>query len=447
MDMKHVGVAVVGFGTVGTGVVRLLVEEGARLEQAAGCRLALRHICDVDLKRPRDVKVPKELLTDDLERILADEKTTIAVETVGGTTVAVDILKRLLAAGKDVVTANKAALAERGEELFEAARKAGRSISFEASCAAGIPVIRAIRDGLVANRITAILGILNGTCNYILTQMSATDETYEQALADAQAKGYAEPDPTLDVSGEDATHKLAILAGLAFGAQVRVGDVYVEGIAGLDPSDITYGKQLGYVLKLLAIGRVVNGALSLRVHPTFVPADSPLATVGGVNNALLVTGHAVGNTFYVGPGAGQMPTASSIVADIVDAAIGRARTTFEHIAWLAGRGSGLGVQPIQDVWTRYYLRFDVVDEPGVLAAIAGVLGRNKISIASVLQHESARPKSVPLVITTHLAREGDVTAALGEIRRLAVVVGRSVRIRMLEGSEASPAGGKRKAAP
>jgi homoserine dehydrogenase len=443
--MKTTGVAIVGFGTVGTGVVRLLVEDAARLEQAAGCRLALRHVCDVDLKRPRAVRVPKELLTDDLERVLADKETHVAVETVGGTTVAVDIMKRLLAAGKDVVTANKAALAERGEELFEAARQAGRSISFEASCAAGIPVIRALRDGLVANRITALLGILNGTCNYILTEMSATGEAYAQALADAQAKGYAEADPTLDVSGEDARHKLAILAGLAFGAQVRLADVYVEGVAGLDPSDITYGKQLGYVLKLLAIGRVVAGALSLRVHPTFVPADSPLATVSGVNNAVLVSGHAVGDTFYVGPGAGQMPTASSIVADIVDAALGRARTTFDHIGWLAGRGTQMSVQPIQDVWTRCYLRFDVVDEPGVLAMIAGVLGRHKISIASVLQHESAHPESVPLVITTHLAREGNVTAALAEIRESPVVVGRSVRIRMLEGTEAPPPRGRGKA--
>ncbi|HUW99715.1 MAG TPA: homoserine dehydrogenase [Phycisphaerae bacterium] len=444
--MASVGVAVVGFGTVGTGVVRLLMKDAARIEQAAGCQLALRHVCDADLKRPRSVQAPKDLLTDDLERVLADDQTQIVVETVGGTTVAVDIMKRALAAGKDVVTANKAALAERGAELFEAARRARRSISFEASCAAGIPVIRAIRDGLVANRITALLGILNGTCNYILTEMSATGEGYGRALADAQAKGYAEADPRLDVSGEDARHKLAILAGLAFGAEVRVGDVYVEGIADLDPSDIRYGKQLGYTLKLLAIGRDVDGALSLRVHPTFVPDGSPLATVGGADNAVLVTGHAVGDTFYVGPGAGQMPTASSIVADIVDAALGRARITFEHVALLAGRGRAVPVQPIQDVWTRYYLRFDVVDEPGILASIAGVLGRHKISIASVLQHESASPESVPLVITTHLAREGSVSAALEEIRRLAVVVGRSVRIRMLEGTETPPAGPRRRKA-
>ncbi|MBE3069443.1 MAG: homoserine dehydrogenase [Planctomycetes bacterium] len=429
--MKSIGVAVIGFGTVGTGVVRLLLEDADRLAQVAGVRLVLRHVCDVDLARPRGVAVPPGLLTDQVDRILADPEVGIAVETVGGTTFAVDLMKRLLAAGKDVVTANKAALAKRGGELFAAARQAGRSISFEASCAAGIPIIRALRDGLVANRLTALTGILNGTCNYILTQMSSTGASYDTALAGAQAKGYAEADPTLDVSGEDTRHKLAILAGLAFNAEVRVDDIHVEGIAGIDPSDITYGAQLGYVLKLLAVGRVVDGAVSLRVHPTFVAAGSPLATVSGVDNAVLVTGHAVGNTFYVGPGAGEMPTASSIVADVVDAAIGRARLTADHMAWLAGRRQAMPVQPIRDIRSRYYLRFDVRDEPGVLATIAGILGRHHISVASVLQHESVHSESVPLVITTHEAREGDVAAALDDIRGLPVVTGRKVRIRML----------------
>ena len=433
--MNTVGVGVIGFGTVGTGVVKLLLEDAKRLEETAGCRLVLRHVCDIDLARPRPVAVPKELLTDKAERIIADPEVQVAVETVGGATFAVDLMKKLLAAGKDVVTANKAALAKRGPELFEAARRAGRSISFEASVAAGIPIIRAIRDGLLANRLTAITGILNGTCNYILTQMSQTGASYESALAEAQAKGYAEADPAMDVSGEDTRHKLAILAGLGFGAEVNLDDVYVEGIAGVHPSDITYGAQLGYVLKLLAVARVVDGAMSLRVHPTFVPAASPLATVSGVDNAVLVTGHAVGDTFYVGPGAGMMPTASSIVADIVDAAIGRARLTAERMAWLAGRRAAMPVQPINEIRSRYYLRFDVVDRPGVLGAIAGVMGRHQISIASVLQHESAQPQSVPLVITTHGAREGSVAAALDEIRRLPDVTGRMVRIRMLASRE------------
>ena len=432
--MNTTGVAVIGFGTVGTGVVRLLLEDAPRLAEATGCRLVLKHVCDIDLKRPRGVSVPPELLTDSVERVIADKGVGIAVETVGGTTFAVDLMKRLLAAGKDVVTANKAALAKRGPELFAAARAAGRSISFEASVAAGIPIIRAIRDGLLANRLSAITGILNGTCNYILTQMSRSGALYEDALAEAQARGYAEADPTLDVGGEDARHKLAILAGLGFGAAITLEDVYVEGIAGLQPADIAYGAQLGYVLKLLAIGRCRGGAMSLRVHPTFVPASSPLATVSGVDNAVLVTGHAVGDTFYVGPGAGEMPTASSIVADLVDAALGRARVTFENLAWLAGRARALPVLPMSDIRTRYYLRFDVLDKPGVLGSIAGALGRHDISVASVLQHEPARPDSVPLVITTHQAREGNVAAALEEIRRLPVVSGPAIRLRMLAGN-------------
>lgn len=430
--MDATGVAVVGFGTIGTGVVKLLLEDADRLAEASGCRLDLRHIVDVDLVRPRPLKVPEGLLHDDLDRVLSDPSVSVAVETIGGTTVAVDVMKQLLAAGKDVVTANKAALAERGTELFQAARDAGRSISFEASCGGGIPVIRAIRDGLIANRITALTGILNGTCNYILTQMTATGASYEAALTEAQQKGYAEPDPRLDVSGEDARHKLAILGGLAFGVDVRVDAISCEGIAEVDPSDIEFGGQLGYVLKLLAIGRAGDEGVSLRVHPTFVSADSPLATVSGANNAVLVTGHAVGDTLYYGPGAGMMPTASAVVADVVDAALGRAGTTFEHLAWLAGRRTERRLRPMGRVVTRNYLRFDVVDRPGVLAEIAGVLGHHEISIASVLQHESADPEHVPLVVTTHDAPEANMAEAMEVIRGLATVRGRSVRIRMLE---------------
>ncbi len=430
--MQTTGVAVIGFGTVGTGVVRLLLEDPDRLAEAAGCRLALRHVCDLDLDRPRGVDVPADRLTTDADACINDPDVSVVVETVGGTTVAVDLMKRALEAGKHVVTANKAALAERGAELFDAARRADRSISFEASCAAGIPIIRAIRDGLVANRISAVTGILNGTCNYILSRMTATGAAYADALAEAQAKGYAEADPTLDVSGEDARHKLAILAALGFGTQVDVEDVYVEGIAGVSPHDLQFGGQLGYVLKLLAIGRAGPDGLSLRVHPTFIPRRSPLATVVGADNAVLVTGHAVGDTFYTGPGAGELPTASSIVADVIDAALGRARQTFRHVAWLAGRSPRVPVRPIEQVRSRYYLHFDVADEPGVLAGIAGVLGRHAISVASVLQHEPTRPDSVPLVITTHEAPEGNMATAMEEIRHLPAMAGPAVRIRMLD---------------
>jgi len=430
--MQVTGVAVIGFGTVGTGVVRLLLEDADRLAEAAGCRLQLRHVCDIDLDRPRGVDVPADLLTDDADACLGDPEVHVVVETVGGTTVAVDLMQQALAAGKDVVTANKAALAERGPELFQAARQAGRSIGFEAACAAGIPIIRAIRDGLIANRLSAITGILNGTCNCILTRMTRTGVSYDDALAQAKAKGYAEADPTLDVSGEDTRHKLAILAALGFGTQVDLRDVYVEGIEGVSPHDIHFGGQLGYVLKLLAIGLATADGLSLRVHPTFIPAGSPLATVSWADNGVLLTGHAVGDTFYTGPGAGEQPTASSIVADVIDAALGRAQQTFQHVAWLAGRCPRLPVQPIDQVRSRFYLRFDVVDKPGVLAGIAGVLGRHDISVASVLQHERTRPDSVPLVITTHEAPEGNMASAMEEIRGLPAMAGPAVRIRMLD---------------
>jgi len=290
----------------------------------------------------------------------------------------------------------------------------------------------AIRDGLIANRLSAITGILNGTCNCILTRMTSTGVSYDDALAQAKAKGYAEADPTLDVSGEDTRHKLAILAALGFGTQVDLRDVYVEGIEGVSPHDIHFGGQLGYVLKLLAIGLATADGLSLRVHPTFIPAGSPLATVSWADNGVLLTGHAVGDTFYTGPGAGEQPTASSIVADVIDAALGRAQQTFQHVAWLAGRCPRLPVQPIDQVRSRFYLRFDVVDKPGVLAGIAGVLGRHDISVASVLQHERTRPDSVPLVITTHEAPEGNMASAMEEIRGLPAMAGPAVRIRMLD---------------
>jgi len=430
--MQRTGVAVIGFGTVGTGVVRLLTEDADTLADAAGCRLQLRRVCDLDLDRPRSVDVAPDLLTADADACITDPEVQIVVETVGGTTAAVDLMKRALAAGKNVVTANKAALAKRGAELFEAARRADRSIGFEAACAAGIPIVRAIRDGLIANRLSAVTGILNGTCNYILSRMTATGIAYDDALAQAQAKGYAEADPTLDVSGEDARHKLAILTALGFGTQVDLDDVHAEGIEGVSPHDLQFGGQLGYVLKLLAIGRAGDDSLSLRVHPTFIPIDSPLATVSEADNGVLLTGHAVGDTFYTGPGAGEMPTASSIVADVIDAALGRAQQTFRHVAWLAGRCPRRAVLPIDQVRSRYYLRFDVVDKPGVLAGIAGVLGRHDISVASVLQHEPTRPDSVPLVITTHEALEGNVTSAMEEIQGLPSMAGPAVRIRMLD---------------
>ncbi|NIA21101.1 MAG: homoserine dehydrogenase [Anaerolineaceae bacterium] len=430
--MRQVNVAIVGLGTVGSGVARILLQSADELAARAGLRLNLKYVCDTDLARPRDVEVPPELLTDSLDRVLQDPQVEVVCELVGGTTVARDIVERILRAGKDVVTANKALLAERGMGLLKLARRQKRSIAFEAAVAGGIPLVLAIRDGLVANRITAVTGIVNGTCNYILTGMTEQGLSYQTALAEAQQKGYAEADPTLDVSGGDSAHKLTILSWLAFGAASRFEDVYCEGIEGIDPADINYGMELGYRIKLLAIGRRDDsGGVSLRVHPTLVPKKNPLAHVGGAFNAIMIRGDAVGDTLHYGLGAGQMPTASAVVADLVDTALGRTAITFSQ-RQLFDETCEHPVRGIEQVTTRYYLRFEVLDRPGVMAAITGALGRHNISIASCLQHEPIDATHVPLVIMTHQALEGDVRGALAEISALETVRNQPVLIRVVD---------------
>jgi len=430
--MRTVNVAIVGFGTVGSGVARILLESGDALAARAGVRLRLKYVCDTDLQRPRDIAVPQELLTDSLDRVLADGEVEIVCELIGGTTVAYDVVERALRAGKHVVTANKALLAERGMPLMKLAREQGVAISFEGAVAGGIPLILAVRDGLVANRITAIAGIVNGTCNYILTRMHEEGTPYAEALSAAQAIGYAEADPTLDVSGRDSAHKLVILGRLAFAVPIAFDEVYCEGIEGIDPRDVRFGDELGYIIKLLAIGQLdSSGGVNLRVHPAFVPKGNPLAYVADAYNAIMVHGDAAGDTLYYGRGAGQMPTASAVVADVVDTALGRATLTFAERDMFA-EDAAHAVRPIDDVRTRSYLRFDVIDEPGVLAAIAGILGSHAISIASVLQHESTDAEHVPLIIMTHEALERDMQDALRQIEQLDAVRCRPVHIRVVD---------------
>ncbi len=426
----------IGFGTVGQGVASLLLDETQPLSSKVAASIELRHVIDTDLDRPRDVKVPDGLMSDDLDRLLTDDGTQIAVELVGGTTVAREIVLRCLAAGKDVVTANKALLAHHGRELYGAARQAGRCIAFEASCGGGIPLVESIRRGLVANRIEAIYGIVNGTCNYILTEMMAGGKTYAEALADAKAAGYAEADETHDVSGADSAHKLAILAGIAFGVDIDYGRITVEGIESIDLADLRAGDELGYVCKLLAIGqRRKNDALSLRVHPAFIRRAHPLANVNGSFNAVSVYGHAVGHTLHYGRGAGRMPTASAVLADVVDVAIGNARRTFEQLRSLSDVCPPARYMPIEDVEKRYYFRMMVADRPGVFSKISHVFGQHDISLSAVVQHEPSEGHeggSVPIVITTHLAREGNVRQALGKIAALDVVLAEPICIRVVE---------------
>jgi homoserine dehydrogenase len=431
---KCVRVGLVGFGTVGTGVAKLICEEGDAIAAKMGVRLELACVVDVDTQKPRPVSLPEGVLTNDLNRLLDDRSIDVGIELVGGTGIAREIQLRMLRAGKDVVTANKALLAEHGGELYRVARENGRCIAFEASCAGGIPIIGALRMGLAANQITAMYGIVNGTCNYILSSMSAKDEAFSAALAKAQKRGYAEADPTLDISGGDSAHKLAILASIAFGYEIGLEDIFVEGLDGIARDDIRYGREMGYRLKLLAIAvKSPEGRISLRVHPSFIAAESALARVDGSFNAISVFGSAVGETLYYGRGAGMMPTASAVVADVIDVALGNSRTTFEHLR-LRPRDQILPLlEKIDDSVSRFYVRVLARDKPGVVARYSKILGDHQISISGALQHEGTGPSNtVPVVITTHKTQEKNMTTALAELTRLDVISGKPVCIRIVD---------------
>ncbi|MHC4655481.1 MAG: homoserine dehydrogenase [Planctomycetota bacterium] len=434
MAEKTVRVGLVGFGTVGCGVAKLILEEAERIAVKTGVRLELACVVDTDTKSARPVKLPKGILTKDLNRLLNDESIQIGVELVGGTDAAKDLQLKMLKAGKDVVTANKALIAEHGNELYEAAHKNNRCIAFEGSCAGGIPIISAIRTGLTANNITAMYGIVNGTCNYILSEMTSKDEEFSEALAQAQEKGYAEADPTLDISGGDSAHKLAILASIAFGYEITLDDIFVEGIEAISKDDIRYGGEMGYILKLLAIGQKdEEGKVSLRVHPSFIAKDSSLARVGGPFNAISIFGSAVGQVIYHGRGAGMMPTASAVVADIIDVAIGNSARTFRHLNLKPRSEIGSLIEEVGNCISRFYIRVQAKDQPGVVASYSKVLGDHLISISGALQHEGRGPdNTVPVVITTHPTQEKNVTAALGELAELDVLSGKPICIRIVD---------------
>jgi homoserine dehydrogenase len=373
--------------------------------------------------------LPRDLLTTDLRQVLTDPKVEVAVEVVGGVDWSRRAVLDLLAAGKNVVTANKALLAQHGEEVFNTARRHGAAVAFEASVGGGIPIVAALAQSLAANQISSLQGILNGTSNFILTGMTENGQSYAEALVGAQERGYAEADPTLDVDGTDAAHKLAILAHLAFGVPVPVGAVERRGIAGLHLMDIRYAGELGYTIKLLAEAWLLDNQLALHVSPVFLRKQTPLAQVRGAYNAIHVVGDAVGDTLYYGQGAGQMPTASAVVADIIDMAVGRAQQTFRTLRLWSGNGGAVKLRPSATVRTRFYLRLQVEDRPGVLAEVAGVLGHHQISISSVIQHEAPdelEGASVMLVIMTHTAVTGNFRAAVAEIGRMACVTAPSV---------------------
>ena len=421
---ETLGVALVGCGTVGGAVATILTRDQGILGARLRPRIELRHIVDVDFSRARELGLSDSLFCDDLDEALGDPSVGAVVELVGGTEAAAEIIAKAIRAGKHVVTANKALLAHRGGELYGLARAHAVSVSFEASCAGGVPIIRALCGGLIANRIDAIYGIVNGTCNYILTQMTQRGQSYAEALAGAQAAGLAEADPSLDVNGTDSAHKLAVMAALAFGQQVDLEAIPVEGIDALDGCDLGYGQELGYVAKLLAIAHRQVGGISLRVRPAFIPKSHPLAWISGPFNAVSVYGHATGHTMYYGRGAGAMPTASAVVADLAAVAAGTAQRVFDQLGIWPDRNSPATQLTVEAVESRYYIRVVAQDKPGVFAQIATILGRHDISICSALQHEPADPDAaagVPVVISTHIAREGNVRAALAEIDALEAI--------------------------
>jgi len=433
---QTVGIALVGCGTVGSHVARLLLGDADMLTRRSGLKLQLRHVVDLDFTSAERAGVDRSICRSDLGIALSDKQTQIVVELVGGETFAKDVVCMSLEAGKSVVTANKALLAKHGPELFAIARKSGACIGFGASCVGGVPVIGSILNGLLANKIDALFGIVNGTCNFILTSMSQHGSDYATVLAEAQEAGLAEADPTLDVSGADSAHKLTILGSLAFGRRVDLASIYTEGIDDVDVADIRYGAELGYTAKLLAIAVSQGEAISLRVHPAFIRSDHPLSGVGGPFNAVCIYGHAVGHTMFYGRGAGGSATASAVLADIIDVAIGNAQRRFDELGIWPDVAPLADVLPIEQVRGRYYMRVTCEDSPGVLARIAEALGKRDISIASMIQHEPASAGSgVPLVFTTHEAVEGDVRAALGEIDALDVVVQPTVTIRIIDEHE------------
>ena len=436
MDRIHVGL--IGFGTVGTGVVRILQENARLLEKRLGLSIVLKRIADLDITSDRGVKVNPALLTQKVGDILDDPEIAIFVELIGGLEPARTFILQAIERGKHIVTANKALLAVHGAEIFKAADERGVDIGFEGSVGGGIPIIRSLKEGLVANKIRVIFGILNGTSNYILSEMTQQGLGFQEVLKKAQELGYAEADPTLDVEGIDAAHKLSILLSLAYGVQVRMNDIYTEGISNITPMDIEYASELGYSIKLLAVAKSDGGPIEARVHPTLLPAGHLLSTVGGPFNAIFVKGDAVGSTLFYGAGAGMMPTGSAVVSDLVELSRNIRLGVSRRVPLLAYQREHLQdaeIKHIHDITSTYYLRFSVVDRPGVLSRISGILGNMDISLASVIQKGRRAEKAVPIYMLTHEAREKNMQKALQEIDRLPITVDKTVLIRIEDPSD------------
>ena len=432
--MKPIKVGLLGIGTVGGGTFEVLARNQEEITRRAGRGIKITMVADKDVERARKLAGSTAAVTADAYEVVNHPDIDIVIELIGGTTIAQQLILRAIENGKHVVTANKALLATHGNEIFAAAQKMDVMVAFEAAVAGGIPIIKALREGLTANRIEWIAGIINGTSNFILSEMRDKGSSFDAVLAEAQRLGYAEADPTFDIEGIDAAHKLTIIAAISFGIPMRFSDAYTEGIAKLTAADIRYAEELGYRIKLLGITKRTPAGIELRVHPTLIPTRRLIANVEGVMNAILVKGDAVGATMYYGAGAGAYPTASSIIADLVD--VTRMHTAdpghrVPHLAFQPDQLSNVPILPITEVETSYYLRMRVHDKPGVLADITRVLADSAISIDAMVQKEpSAGEEQVDIIMLTHLTVEKNINAAIAKIERLPVVVGKVTRIRM-----------------
>ena len=431
--MKQINIGLLGCGTVGTGVAKLLIESRQVIGARLGTTLNLKRVADIDIETDRGIQFDEGVLTTDADALVNDPEIDIIIEMIGGEGIAKELILKAIENGKQVITANKALLASQGNALFKAAAEKGVDLAFEAAVGGCMPTIKSMRESLVANRIQSMTGILNGTCNYILTKITDERRPFGDALSEAQEKGYAEADPTLDVDGIDTAHKIAILTALAYGMEINLADVYIEGISKITPLDVEFAEHFGYRIKLLAISKRQGDKIEARVHPTMIPFGNLLSNVYGTVNAIMVSGDAVGDIMLYGRGAGMMPTASAVISDAVDIArnlMAGATRRVPALSFQRDHVQDIKIMPMNEIVTHYYFRFLALDRPGVLSKISGILGSHDISIQSMQQKGRKTNGSVPVVMLSHQAKEADVQKAIAEIDDLDVVGEKTVLIRI-----------------
>jgi len=431
--MKKINIGLLGCGTIGTGVAKILINNADLIRSRVGADLNLKYVADIDLNTDRGIRFDNGVFIGDAYKVVDDPDIDIIIELIGGEGIARELILRAIDTGKQIVTANKALLAVHGNAIFKAATEKGVDLAFEAGVGGCLPIIKSLRESLVGNHIKSMAGILNGTCNYILSKSTDDGSSFETVLAEAQKNGYAEADPSLDIEGIDTAHKLAILTCLAYGMEINFKDIYIEGISNIDPMDIDFAGQFGYRIKLLAISKNMGDAIEARVHPTMIPFDNPLSSVNGTLNAVTISGDAIGDMMLYGHGAGMMPTASAVVSDTVDLArnlLTGSRGRVPVLSYQMNNIRKIPVMRVDEIRTNYYFRFAAIDRPGVLSKVSGILGDYDISIKSVHQKGRKTKGSVPIVMLTHLAKEADVQKALSKIINLDVVDAKPVLIRI-----------------